>query len=128
MAKTRRKKRSSGFTDAKAAYLAHGVLFFAAHREDGGYNVARGTVTAEILADARDRGPDVVAERIAERPGTRPWCFWVLHLGVKAGSTFHMHDVSQRLAMRPQTYLHRNGLLNSAEQNYLKTIKAESWE
>ena len=117
--KTRRKKRGHGFSDAKREYLTFGKMFTASSRTDGGYNVTPGAVNAKILADANDYGPDLVAERIASRPGLRPWCWWLVHLGISAGRAFHLSDVPSIVGLPELEYLARNDLLNSAEQNRL---------
>ena len=123
--KTRRKKRGHGFSDAKREYLTFGKMFTASSRTDGGYNVTPGAVNAKILADADAYGPDLVAERIASRPGIRPWVWWMIHLGIPVGHVFHLGAVSSIVGMPPFEYLARNDLLNSAEQNRLFNTKME---
>ena len=127
MRKARRKRRGHGFNSAKAEYLTFGCLFFVDSRADGGYGVKPGTITAEILTDAEDYGPDITAERIASRPGRRPWCWWVLHLGIPAGRTFfRLSEVESFVGMSEAEYLARFDLLNSAERNRLLNTKMEN--
>ena len=116
MKKARRKRRGSVFTDSKKSYLEFGRLFFSSHRTEGGYGVLAGVVTAEILRDAEQHAPDIVAEFIRTHPGQRPWIWWVTHLGVPAGQRFHSHEVSAIVGMPASEYLIRNDLLNSAER------------
>ena len=126
MRKSRRKKRGHGFNHAKAEYLTFGCLFFVDSKVDGGYHVKSGAVTTAILADAEDYGPDITAERIASRPGLRPWVWWVLHLQIPVGRTFRLSDVPSIVGMSELEYLARNDLLNTAERNHIFNRKLEN--
>ncbi len=117
MSKPRRKRRKSDFSDGKQQYLKYGCVFFERDK-DPGYDLPHGMVTDEVLADAEQHAADVVAEDIAESPGTRPWIWWVLHLGIAAGETFHGVGHAKETE-----YLEEHGLLNTRELNVLRTRK-----
>lgn len=115
MRKTRRKRRSSGFTNAKKEYLTYGKLFFSESRADGAYQVPSGTVNDEIIRDIDTHGADVIASFTTARPCLRPWCWWIRHSGLELPRPFHLSELPSILGMDPTEWLKRKRLLNSRE-------------